>query len=220
MNLLLTCPARRILYYGDEIGMGDNICSAIAMACAPPCSGRRTQWRIFHRGSRSFVSPAITDPVYGFGAVNVESQQRNAFSLLNWMRRLLRCARRTGLLAVARSLPAAGNRKILAYLREYEDETILCVANLSRAPQAVELDLSLFKGRVPVELMGRSKFPPVGQLPYLLTLTATGSMPSAWRRMWTHRSGTKSARYRRIAGAGAGRARMAGFPVRRTDSEP
>jgi maltose alpha-D-glucosyltransferase/alpha-amylase len=113
--------------------------------------------------------------VYGFGAVNVESQQRNASSLLNWMRRVL---------AVRKAHPAfgrgtlrflrPGNRKVLAYLREYESETILCVANLSRAPQAVELDLSQFKSRVPVELLGRSRFPPIGDLPYLLTLTGHG----------------------------------------------
>jgi maltose alpha-D-glucosyltransferase/alpha-amylase len=124
--------------------------------------------------SRLFLPP-VTDPVYGYGAVNVESQQRNSSSLLNWMRRVL---------TVRKAHPAfgrgtlrflrPGNRKILAYLREYEDESILCVANLSRAPQAVELDLSLFKSRVPVELLGRSRFPPIGDLPYLLTLTGHG----------------------------------------------
>ncbi len=123
---------------------------------------------------RLFLSPVV-DAVYGFGAVNVESQQRNTYSLFNWMRRLI--AMRKAHRAFGRgtlSFLRPGNRKILGYLREHEDEVILCVANLSRAPQTVELDLSPFKRRVPVELMGRSKFPPIGQLPYLLTLSGHG----------------------------------------------
>jgi maltose alpha-D-glucosyltransferase/alpha-amylase len=119
--------------------------------------------------------PPIDDPVYGFGAVNVEAQHRNPSSLLNWTRRLIamRKANRAFGRGSLRFL-RPGNRKILAYLREHEGEAILCVANLSRAPQAVELDLSAFKERVPVELMGRSRFPPIGELPYLLTLSGLG----------------------------------------------
>jgi len=125
--------------------------------------------------SQQLFLPAIIDPVYGFGAVNVDSQARNSSSLLNWMKRLIamRKAHRTFGRGTLRFL-RPGNRKILAYLREHEDETILCVANLSRGAQPVELDLSQFKGRVPVELMGRTAFPPVGELPYLLTLSAHG----------------------------------------------
>ncbi|PKO73091.1 MAG: alpha-amylase, partial [Betaproteobacteria bacterium HGW-Betaproteobacteria-17] len=124
--------------------------------------------------ARLFLPP-IDDPVYGFGAVNVESQHRNPSSLLNWTRRLItmrRAHRAFGRGSLRFLRP--GNRKILAYLREHKDETILCVANLSRAPQAVELDLSAFRQRVPVELMGRSRFPPIGDLPYLLTLSGYG----------------------------------------------
>ncbi|WP_074634255.1 MULTISPECIES: maltose alpha-D-glucosyltransferase [Nitrosospira] len=174
--LLMTMPGSPILYYGDEIGMGDNFLLGDRNGVRTPM-----QWRGELNGGFStaepdrLFQPLIVDPVYGFGAVNVESQQRNASSLLNWMRRLI--AMRKAQRAFGRgtlSFLRPGNRKILAYLREYEDEIILCVANLSRAPQAVELDLSPFKGRVPVELMGRSKFPPIGQLPYLLTLSGHG----------------------------------------------
>ncbi len=177
MNLLLmTMPGSPILYYGDEIGMGDNILLGDRNGVRTPM-----QWNDRANGgfsatdrARLFLSP-IDDPVYGFGAVNVEAQHRNQSSLLNWTRRLIAMRRAhqafgRGTLRFLRP----GNRKILAYLREHEDETILCVANLSRAPQAVELDLSAFKQRVPVELMGRSRFPPIGDLPYLLTLSGHG----------------------------------------------
>ena len=116
------------------------------------------------------------DPIYGYEAVNVEAQTRDPSSLLNWMKRML---------AVRKTQPARsaaggsrflrpGNRKILAYLREYGDDAILCVANLARSAQPVELDLARFKGRVPVEMLGRTAFPPIGELPYLLTLPAHG----------------------------------------------
>jgi maltose alpha-D-glucosyltransferase/alpha-amylase len=111
------------------------------------------------------------DPVYGYQAVNVEAQERSPYSLLNWMKRLI--ALRKQLKVFGRGslefLPAP-NRKILAYVRRYEDETVLCVANLSRAVQPVELDLSAFKGRTPVELLGLTEFPRIGELPYFLTL--------------------------------------------------
>ncbi|HUW29283.1 MAG TPA: maltose alpha-D-glucosyltransferase [Sulfuriferula sp.] len=174
--LLMTMPGSPILYYGDEIGMGDNIQLGDRNGVRTPM-----QWSGGANGGFSTADPQhlflppIADPVYGFGAVNVESQHRNPSSLLNWMRRTIamRKAQRAFGRGTLRFL-RPGNRKILAYLREHEDETILCVANLSRAPQPVELDLSPFHGRVPVELMGRSKFPPIGALPYLLTLSGHG----------------------------------------------
>ncbi|KVW93059.1 alpha-amylase [Thiobacillus denitrificans] len=177
MNLLLmTMPGSPILYYGDEIGMGDNILLGDRNGVRTPM-----QWNGGANGGFSTADPArlflplIDDPVYGFGAANVAAQQRNPSSLLNWTRRLIAMRRANsafgrGTLRFLRP----GNRKILAYLREYEGEAILCVANLSRAPQAVELDLSAFRQRVPVELMGRSRFPPIGDLPYLLTLSGHG----------------------------------------------
>jgi maltose alpha-D-glucosyltransferase/alpha-amylase len=115
------------------------------------------------------------DPIYGFESVNVEAQQRDASSQLNWMKRMLATRKHSrafgrGTLEFLRP----GNRKVLSYLRLYRDEAILCVANLSRTAQPVELDLKRFKGRVPVEMLGRTSFPPVGELPYLLTLPAHG----------------------------------------------
>jgi maltose alpha-D-glucosyltransferase/alpha-amylase len=123
------------------------------------------------------------DPVYGYEAINVEAQLREPSSLLNWMRRML--AVRKGSKAFGRgklSFLSPGNRKILAYLREYGDETILCVANLGRSAQPVELDLANYRGRVPLEMMGRTAFPPIGELPYLLTLPACGFF---WFRLAT-----------------------------------
>jgi maltose alpha-D-glucosyltransferase/alpha-amylase len=174
--LLMTMPGSPILYYGDEIGMGDNIELGDRNGVRTPM-----QWNGGPNGGFSTAAadhlylPPIDDPVYGFGAVNVEAQHRNPSSLLNWTRRLIamRKANRAFGRGSLRFL-RPGNRKILAYLREYEGEAILCVANLSRAPQAVELDLSAFKERVPVELMGRSRFPPIGELHYLLTLSGLG----------------------------------------------
>jgi maltose alpha-D-glucosyltransferase/alpha-amylase len=115
------------------------------------------------------------DPVYGYESVNVEAQSRSPWSLLNWTRRLI--ATRSKYKAFGRGTVTflePGNRKVLAFLREHDGEAILCVANLSRVPQAVELDLARFEKRVPVELFGQEPFPPVGKLPYLLTLSAHG----------------------------------------------
>jgi maltose alpha-D-glucosyltransferase/alpha-amylase len=119
--------------------------------------------------------PPIMDPIYGYEAVNVEAQTRDRSSLLNWMKRML--VTRKGSQAFGRGtlrFIRPGNRKVLVYLREYGDDTILCVANLSRSAQPVEIDLAQFKGSVPIELLGRTPFPPVGDLPYLLTLPGYG----------------------------------------------
>ncbi len=113
------------------------------------------------------------DSVYGFEAVNVEAQSRSPSSLLNWMKRLIAARRsRSAFGRGALRFLYPSNRKVIAYLRSLDDEVILCVANLSRSPQAVELDLAEFRGRQPVELLGRSVFPTIGDLPYLLTLQA------------------------------------------------
>ncbi len=134
--------------------------------------------------------PPIMDAVYGYEAVNVEAQQRSASSLLNWTRRLIATRRRYRAFGRGSlSFLEPGNRKVLAFVREFEDEAMLCVANLSRVPQAVELDLARFEGRVPVELFGQESFPPVGKLPYLSTLPghgyiafrlATDAKPPGW----------------------------------------
>jgi maltose alpha-D-glucosyltransferase/alpha-amylase len=170
--LLISMPGTPVLYYGDEIGMGDNIFLRDRDGVRTPM-----QWSFDRNGGFSRADPArlylppVMDSVYGFEAVNVEAQSRSPSSLLNWMKRLIaaRRSRRAFGRGTLRFLYPS-NRKVIAYLRVLDDETILCVANLSRSPQAVELDLSEFRGRRPVELLGRSVFPMVGELPYLLTL--------------------------------------------------
>jgi maltose alpha-D-glucosyltransferase / alpha-amylase len=171
-GLLLSMPGTPILYYGDEIGMGDNVFLGDRDGVRTPM-----QWSFDRNGGFSRADPAslylppIMDPVYGFEAVNVEAQSRAPASLLNWTKRLI-AARRTRRALGRGSLrflyPA--NRKVIAYLREWEGETILCVANLARSAQAVQLDLSEFRGRHVVEVLGRADFPDVGEQPYLLTL--------------------------------------------------
>jgi maltose alpha-D-glucosyltransferase/alpha-amylase len=175
-SLLMSMPGTPVLYYGDEIGMGDNIYLGDRDGVRTPMQWSPDRNGGFSRAdpARLFL-PAIQDPIYGFDAVNVEAQLRSPASLLNWMRRMI---------SIRRSHQALGrgslrflypaNRKVLAYVRELGDEQILCVANVSRAPQAVELDMADFKGRMPLEMTGGTYFPRIGELPYLLTLPAYG----------------------------------------------
>ena len=174
--LLFSMPGTPVIYYGDEIGMGDNIHLGDRDGVRTPMQWSPDRNGGFSRAEPSrLVLPPIMDALYGFEAVNVEAQANDRHSLLNWMRRTI---------AVRRQYQAFGrgsfrllypkNRKVLAYLREYEGRTILCVANLARTPQAVELDLSEYAGRTPIELDGGSLFPPIGQLSYLLTLPPYG----------------------------------------------
>jgi maltose alpha-D-glucosyltransferase / alpha-amylase len=183
-SLLLSMPGAPVIYYGDEIGMGDNIHLGDRDGVRTPM-----QWSLDRNGgfSRSdpaaLVLPPIMDSLYGYQAVNVEAQSRDPHSLLNWMRRMLTIRKQQQ--AFGRGtfrLLYPSNRRVLAYLREYSPngsdgdgaEVILCVANVSRSAQAVELDLAQFNGRTPVEMLGGAAFPPVGQLPYLLTLPPYG----------------------------------------------
>ncbi|WP_254452642.1 maltose alpha-D-glucosyltransferase [Roseicella sp. DB1501] len=175
-GLLLSMPGTPVIYYGDEIGMGDNIFLRDRDGVRTPM-----QWSPDRNGGFSkadpaaLVLPVLQDPLYGYQAVNVETQSRDPHSLLNWMRRMLAVRKRSrafGRGSMRLLYPA--NRKVLAYLREYDGDTILCVFNLSRSAQAVELDLSACSGQVPVEMLGGTSFPPIGQLPYLLTLQPYG----------------------------------------------
>ena len=175
-SLLMSMPGTPIIYYGDEIGMGDNIFLGDRDAVRTPM-----QWSSDRNAGFSRTEPArlylppIMDPVYSYEAVNVEAQGRSAGSLLNWMKRIIavrKAHRAFGRGALEFLHP--GNRKVIAYLREHENEAILCVANLSRSAQPVEVDLSRFRGMVPVELLGNSSFPPLGDLPYFLTLPGYG----------------------------------------------
>jgi maltose alpha-D-glucosyltransferase/alpha-amylase len=175
-SLLLTMPGTPIIYYGDEIGMGDNIYLGDRDGVRTPMQWSSDRNGGFSRADpSSLVLPPIMDPLWGYQAVNVEAQWRNPHSLLNWLRRMLLERRRHkafGRGSMRLLLPQ--NRKVLAYLREHEDDTILCVVNVSRSAQAVELDLSEFTGRTPVELLGGTPFPQIGHLPYLLTLAPYG----------------------------------------------
>ena len=174
--LLLSMPGTPVIYYGDEIGMGDNYHLGDRDGVRTPMQWSPDRNGGFSRASpENLVLPAIMNPIYGYEIINVEAQASNQYSLLNWMRRMLTVRKRHK--AFGRGTLRflyPGNRKVLAYLREYEDETILCVCNISRVIQAVELDLTAFVGRIPVDLTGGSTFPPVGQLPYLLTLPPFG----------------------------------------------
>ncbi|MBV9572022.1 MAG: maltose alpha-D-glucosyltransferase [Alphaproteobacteria bacterium] len=175
-SLLLTMPGTPIIYYGDEIGMGDNIHLGDRDGVRTPM-----QWSSDRNGGFSRADPAvlvlppIMDPLYGYQAINVEAQWRDPHSLLNWLRRMLvvRGKHKAFGRGAIRFL-APQNRKVLAYLREHDGDAILCVVNVSRAAQAVELDLHEFAGRTPVELLGGSPFPLVGQLTYLLSLPPYG----------------------------------------------
>ena len=175
-SLLMSMPGSPIIYYGDEIGMGDNFYLGDRNGVRTPM-----QWSPDRNGGFSRADPQllylppVMDPVYGYTAVNVEAQSRDRSSLLNWMKRII-AVRKVHKAFGRGSLKflGPGNRKILAYVREYAGESILCVANLSRTAQPVELDLAGFKGRVPVEMLGNTAFPPVGELPYLLTLPGYG----------------------------------------------
>ena len=175
-SLLMSLIGSPILYYGDEIGMGDNFYLGDRHGVRTPMQWSPDRNAGFSRADpERLYLPPIMDPIYGYQAVNVEAQARSPSSLLNWTKRLI--AVRKAHVAFGRGvlrLLRPGNRKILAYVRQHGDETILCVANLSRSSQPVELNLREFKGRIPVELLGRTPFPPIGELPYLLTLPAWG----------------------------------------------
>jgi maltose alpha-D-glucosyltransferase/alpha-amylase len=174
--LLLTMPGTPVIYYGDEIGMGDNIHLGDRDGVRTPM-----QWSSDRNGGFSradptdLVLPAIMGPLWGYEAVNVEAQWRDPHSLLNWFRRMLVVRGRykafgRGTLRFLRP----SNRKVMAYLREFDGETILCVANVSRTAQAVELELSEFAGYTPTEMSGGVSFPAIGTLTYLLTLPPYG----------------------------------------------
>jgi maltose alpha-D-glucosyltransferase/alpha-amylase len=175
-GLLLSMPGTPVMYYGDELGMGDNYYLGDRDGVRTPMQWSADRNGGFSRANpQALYLPPIMDPVYGFQTVNVEAQQNEASSLLNWTRRMI---------GVRKQHKAFGrgdftilyprNRKILAYIRRFGDERILCVANLSRQAQAVEIDLAECRGAVPIELTGGAAFPPIGDLPYMLTLPAYG----------------------------------------------
>jgi maltose alpha-D-glucosyltransferase/alpha-amylase len=171
-GLLFSLPGTPVIYYGDEIGMGDNIYLGDRNGVRTPMQWSADRNAGFSRANpQQLYLPPVIDPEFSYSAVNVEAQQANSHSLLWWMRRLI---------ALRRSYKAFGrgtleflspsNRKVLAFVRRYEKESILVVANLSRFAQFAELELPGFRDSIPVELFGQTEFPPVGDRPYLLTL--------------------------------------------------
>ncbi len=175
-SILLSMPGTPIIYYGDEIGMGDNIYLGDRTGVRTPM-----QWTPDRNGGFSRADPAqlylpaIMDPVYGFSAINVEAQTRSLSSLLNWMKRLIGVRKSSNVFGRGTlTFIRPKNRAVFSYIRQLDGEAILCVANLSRTAQAVELDLSAWKGRVPHEMLGRTRFPRIGELPYLVTLAPYG----------------------------------------------
>ncbi|KAB8140853.1 maltose alpha-D-glucosyltransferase [Chloroflexia bacterium SDU3-3] len=174
--IMFSMPGSPIIYYGDEIGMGDNIYLGDRNGVRTPMQWSSDRNAGFSRAeSARLYSPVITDAVYGYQGINVEAQQRDQSSLLNWMKRLIRLRRRHPVFSRGQiTFLHPANTKVLAYVRHDEHETLLCVNNLSRFVQPCELDLSQFSGDTPVELFGETVFPKIGELPYFITLGPHG----------------------------------------------
>jgi maltose alpha-D-glucosyltransferase/alpha-amylase len=171
-GILMSLPGTPIIYYGDEIGMGDNINLGDRNGVRTPM-----QWSGGWNGGfssadpESLYAPLILNPIYGYPAVNVTSQRRSAHSLLSWMKRIIEVRRSSKVFghgSIQFLYPA--NHRILAYVRQLGAESVLVVNNLSSAAQAVELDLHSYKGNILIEMFGRNVFPRIGELPYLLTM--------------------------------------------------
>ncbi|PYN82746.1 MAG: alpha-amylase, partial [Candidatus Rokuibacteriota bacterium] len=171
-SLLFSLPGTPVLYYGDEIGMGDNFYLGDRNGVRTPMQWSADRNAGFSRANpQRLYLPVIIDPEYRYEAVNVEAQANNRHSLLWWMKRLISFRKRSKVFGRGslEFLPSE-NRKVLAFVRRYQDEAVFVVANLSRFAQSVDLDLSAFKGSVPLEVFGQTRFPPVSNAPYSLTL--------------------------------------------------
>jgi maltose alpha-D-glucosyltransferase/alpha-amylase len=171
-GLLMSMPGTPIVYYGDEIGMGDNIYLGDRNGVRTPM-----QWNSASNAGFSLAdperlyAPAISNSVYGYRAVNVDSQMRSEHSLLRWMKSLIQVRNTSQVFSRGTiQFMNPSNHRVLAYLRQFGEETVLVVNNLSSSAQAVELDVQRYKGYVPIEMFGRNLFPRFGNLPYLLTL--------------------------------------------------
>jgi maltose alpha-D-glucosyltransferase/alpha-amylase len=175
-GLLLSLPGTPILYYGDEIGMGDNIYLGDRDGVRTPMQWSADRNAGFSRADfAQLYLPPLMDPVYGYASCNVEAQQRNQSSLLQWLRRFIAVRRRYPVFGEG-SFDAleASNPSVFAFLRRLGEDTVLCVNNLSRFAQPCELDLRRYDGYRPVELVGKVPFPRIGELPYFLTLAPHG----------------------------------------------
>ena len=174
--IMFSLPGSPILYYGDEIAMGDNIYLGDRDGVRTPM-----QWTSDRNGGFSRADfaalylPPLMDPVYGFQAVNVEAQLRTPTSLLRWLQRFIHLRKEHPVFGLGTYEPLEpDNPRIFAHVRRYEEDVIVCVHNVARSAQAVQLDLARFAGMVPEEMFGRTPFPAIGELPYLLTLAPRG----------------------------------------------
>jgi|SRR5215217_875488 len=171
-SLLFTLPGTPVLYYGDEIGMGDNIYLGDRNGVRTPMQWTGDRNAGFSRADYArLYAPVIADPVYGYQSINVESQERVKSSLLHWVKRMIRIRQRYPVfsLGTQRFLPME-NRKVMAFVREWEGQTVLVVCNLSRFAQPAVMDLRDWEGMVPVEMIGETPFPRISELPYQLSM--------------------------------------------------
>jgi maltose alpha-D-glucosyltransferase/alpha-amylase len=175
-SLLFSMPGTPIIYYGDEIGMGDNVYLGDRNGVRTPMQWSSDRNAGFSRADPArLYFPVIMDPVYGYEGINVEAQERSPFSLLHWMKRMVALRRQhpvfgRGSLEFIRT----NNRKVLTYVRRFGDETVLCVANLARTVQPVEIPLTQFAGLTPLEMLGQTQLPKISEHPYFLTLAPYG----------------------------------------------
>ena len=176
IGLLFSFPGTPIIYYGDEIGMGDNLHLGDRSGVRTPMQWTGDRNSGFSRAEPArLYSPVIMDPVYGYQAVNVASQESDAASLLGWMRNMIRWRKLFKVFGRGTmEFLSPSNGKVLAYVRRYGEDVILCVANLARTVQPAELDLGSFAGLIPVEMLGYTEFPAIGTAPYFLTLGPYG----------------------------------------------
>jgi maltose alpha-D-glucosyltransferase/alpha-amylase len=174
--VLFSLPGSPVLYYGDEIGMGDNVYLGDRDGVRTPMQWTGDRNSGFSRADfAQLYAPPLMDPLYGYQAVNVEAQLRSSTSFLRWLRRFIELRKGHPVFGLGTYAPIfTSNPKIFAHVRTYEDDIALCVHNFARSAQAVELDLSLWEGRIPVEMFGSTAFPRIGELPYLLTLAPHG----------------------------------------------
>jgi maltose alpha-D-glucosyltransferase/alpha-amylase len=175
-SLLLSMPGSPIIYYGDEIGMGDNVFLGDRNGVRTPMQWTGDRNAGFSRANPArLYAPPIMDPLYGYQAINVEAQERSPASLLNWMRRMLALRRQYPTFGRGSFEPlATSNRRVLAYLREDAQQQIVVVSNMARTAQPVHIDLSRFKGMHLVEIIGNTEMPVIGDEPYFLTLAPHG----------------------------------------------
>jgi len=174
--MLLSLPGSPVLYYGDEIGMGDNIWLGDRDSVRTPMQWTPDRNAGFSNAEPGRLTlPVVMDAVYGYQVTNVESHLTNTSSLLHWTRHMIEVRKQNPAFGLGDFTDIGGsNPSVLSYVREFGDDIVLCVNNLSRFPQPVELDLRRHEGFQPIELMGGVRFPPIGELPYLLTLAPHG----------------------------------------------